>query len=593
MKGFRNLLLMGILLVGSSLGESVKFGVIADPQYHSTNYDTPPIINGSRVDLEDWKTFMKSDGFKEDLYSSRFALKKLSKVLDAIEGSSSSFVITLGDLVEMQYDNDPTLYTSTPNNIETVKAIYKPYIDRGLESHYLVDGHDLYGFRDYMEGLKRDYEKKYVRRKASYSPYYDIVDVIDEWGYVIGEDFSKKSKIDIKELPAAILDLPNPDGYYAFKKMGITFIMLNTAEHVFYEDGWYTINYEGVSRMQLHWFENELKKAQQVGSPTIICGHVPLHEIKQRPDKFSGEVSVDSREIKDMIKKYDCSIAYFAGHAHDFFNTSEVLNGRNFHNVTFDNLSGSRDEKIHPYAIATINDNSIDVTRYYNKSDDTTYNLTYTTPIATGPKPVLTPANTSKGVRSLWVSPTEITTGEFHNILGYLPRLNTKDNKPVVNLTYYEAVKYCNARSANEGFDAAYTINGTTVSLNKKKSGYRLPTKDEWEYLYLGGNARFVATNDNAWTNSNSGYKLKPIAGKTPNGYGLYDMAGNATEWVETIYGDSQHRYISSSNFDKVSINLSEEFDDGRDCSIPSYRRGFRVVRNYVDMTSINMPLLN
>ena len=120
------------------------------------------------------------------------------------------------------------------------------------------------------------------------------------------------------------------------------------------------------------------------------------------------------------------------------------------------------------------------------------------------------------------------------------PYFRQSDADPVVLVTWRDAVTYCNWRSAKEGLQPSYTIQGADVRWNQGANGYRLPTEAEWEYAARGGadgskNYKIFAGSDKAdevaWYGNNSEGRTHPVGQKKPNELGLYDMCGNAAQW--------------------------------------------------------------
>jgi formylglycine-generating enzyme len=148
-------------------------------------------------------------------------------------------------------------------------------------------------------------------------------------------------------------------------------------------------------------------------------------------------------------------------------------------------------------------------------------------------------------------------------------------NHPVYGISWFDIVKWCNARSQRDGLNPVYTVSGAvmktatgTPTANWSANGYRLPTEAEWEKAARGGvsGLRFPPGNTishsqaNYYASSGNGYDLSgavnnyhpsymaggfpytsPVGSFAANGYGLYDVAGNVWEWCWDYYGGSTY----------------------------------------------------
>ena len=135
---------------------------------------------------------------------------------------------------------------------------------------------------------------------------------------------------------------------------------------------------------------------------------------------------------------------------------------------------------------------------------------------------------------------TEVTQAQWKAVMGPNPSHFRGDERPVENVSWYEAVDFCNLLSRRDGLTAAYTINYRTVTLNEGATGYRLPTEAEWEYACRAGTTapRYGDIDAIAWHSGNSSRQTHPVGQKLPNAWNLYDMLGNVFEWNWDLFRD-------------------------------------------------------
>jgi hypothetical protein len=173
-------------------------------------------------------------------------------------------------------------------------------------------------------------------------------------------------------------------------------------------------------------------------------------------------------------------------------------------------------------------------------------------------------------IDSFFISKYELTQSEYERIMGELKNENVifgvgeyggepykqirGDSIPVI-ATLKEIAEYCNRRSISEGYKGFYNFDGPYITIDKDGNGYRIPTEVEWLFAAHSGNQhekyKYSGSNklgDVAWYGGNSGSRPHPVGRKMPNGKGLYDMTGNADEylWSSTFDGTwYPHSYMN------------------------------------------------
>jgi len=171
-----------------------------------------------------------------------------------------------------------------------------------------------------------------------------------------------------------------------------------------------------------------------------------------------------------------------------------------------------------------------------------------------------------------------VTQQLYKRIMETNPSKIQGEDLPVANVSWIEAVMFCNALSIISGYEKVYTINKNDATINHDKRGFRLPFKQEWIVALRDGEDTnlYGKLDEIAWYNKN----ITNTVGKMkPNTIGLHDMIGNVWEWCNDISQTNSFKRVlvggsitEDSSFFETKISKEDYFE------VKEINYGFRII---------------
>lgn len=231
-------------------------------------------------------------------------------------------------------------------------------------------------------------------------------------------------------------------------------------------------------------------------------------------------------------------------------------------------------------------------------------------------------------ISSFYISPYEVKQADYESVMNKNPSEFKGQDLPVENISWYDAIEYCNKLSQKMNLMPAYTIDGDKISWNQSADGYRLLTEAEWEYAarattstpfntetsisdqeanYYGHYPYLIEENyfsqDQLETKPGTYRQETTSVGSfQANQWQLYDMHGNVREWCWDYYGEynldnldnpsgpaeGQQRITRGGGWNDYAKHLRSAYRSSQGPHQTNSNIGFRIARN-VNTTNGNV----
>ena len=196
---------------------------------------------------------------------------------------------------------------------------------------------------------------------------------------------------------------------------------------------------------------------------------------------------------------------------------------------------------------------------------------------------------------SLWVGKTEVAQWLYASVmkndsLKAAYRASGDSLLPISNISWREAIKFCNALSHDDSLGEVYSFKSadSSVNIDSKANGYRLPSVAEWETIASSGDTANVYVwgsqynlqnaNKYAWNDSNASFKLHDVASRTASTGGFYDLMGNVTEMTQDTSAGGYVK-LKGGSYATDPTNLMISTTNKQLVTAKAADVGFRIVR--------------